>query len=198
MLKQLILSSLFVISAFAHQFDINVNDKDVEGKFAYSMGSMGGSLSDFSLGAHFLDAERGQKGITSSDPLFELTMLATAPANQLPANAIPGLMLGLGVKASFTSLNGHQYTAIPLGIEASVPLPIESTFPIRIGGVLYYAPSSLSLQSADGYLERRMYFDFELIENGKLELGYRASNTDLKDTNITYNDAWYFGMKLKF
>jgi len=47
-------------------------------------------------------------------------------------------------------------------------------------------------------LETRIHLDVEPIDNGRLEVGYRKIDTDLKNVDVTYNDSWYFGMRLDF
>lgn len=63
---------------------------------------------------------------------------------------------------------------------------------------MYYAPSVLSFKDADGYFETRIHLDAEPIDNARIEVGYRKIDTDLKSRSVTYNDAWYFGLRLDF
>jgi hypothetical protein len=67
-----------------------------------------------------------------------------------------------------------------------------------LNGAFYYAPSVLSFKEGDGYMETRIGLDVEPIENARFGVGYRIIDTDLKTRDVTYNDAWYFGMRLDF
>jgi hypothetical protein len=63
---------------------------------------------------------------------------------------------------------------------------------------LYYAPSALCFRDGDDYLETRIHIDAQPIDNARVEVGYRKIDTDLKNRSVTYNDAFYFGLRLDF
>lgn len=195
MLKKIVLMALISSGAYAaHQIEANVNDKEVEGQIRLDMGRMGNAMSNTYIGARFLNGDNNNsQTINDPDPLMEVSFMVMRPVQ-----GVRGLKLGLGIKGEYTEIDGRRYAAIPLGAEAELQLPINSPFPVYLGGALYYAPSALSFKEGDGYLETRIHLDVEPIDNGRLEVGYRKIDTDLKNTNITYNDSWYFGMRLDF
>lgn len=195
MLKKLLLLALIGSGAFAaHQIEANVNDKEVEGQIRLDMGRMGNAMSNTYIGARVLNGDNNNsQTINNPDPLMEVSFMVMRPVQ-----GVPGLKLGLGIKGEYTEIDGRRYAAIPLGAEAEMRLPINSPFPIYLGGALYYAPSALSFKEGDGYLETRIHLDVEPIDSGRFEVGYRKIDTDLKNTDVTYNDAWYFGMRLDF
>ena len=195
MLKKIILMSLISSSVYAeHQIGVNVNGSDVEGQIRLDMGRMGNAMSNTYIGAKVLNGDNNNsKTINDPEPLMEVSFMVMRPVH-----GVPGLKLGLGIKGEYTDIDGNTYASIPLGIEAELQLPINTPFPVYVGGALYYAPSALSFQDGDGYLETRIHLDVEPIDNGRLEVGYRKIDTDLKNTNVTYNDSWYFGMRLDF
>ncbi|MFA5216027.1 YfaZ family outer membrane protein [Sulfuricurvum sp.] len=195
MLKKLILAALISTGAYAaHQIEANVNDKDVEGQIRLDMGRMGNAMENTYIGARFLNGDNNNsQGITHSDPLMEVSFMVMRPVR-----GVQGLKLGFGIKAEYTKFDGHSYAAIPLGAEAELQLPLNTPFPFYLGGALYYAPSVLSFKEGDKYLESRIHLDAEPIDHARVEVGYRKINTDIKTQTITYNDSWYFGLKLEF
>lgn len=195
MLKKIILTLVMGTSLFAaHQVNVNVNDKDVGGEIRLDMGRMGNAMSNAYIGARFLNGDsNNSKMIVDEKPLMEVSAMVMESVR-----GVPGLKLGLGAKAEYTKIDGEIYTAIPLGIEAELQLPINIAFPVYLNGALYYAPSVLAFKSADSYTETRIGLDVEPIQNARIGVGYRTIDTDLKTRNVTYNDAWYFALRLDF
>lgn len=194
MLKKIILTTLMGTSLFAaHQIEVNVNDNEVEGQLRLDMGRMG-SMENTYLGARFLNGDtNNSQTITKMDPLMEVSFMVMRDVR-----GVQGLKFGLGIKGEYTKVDGNTYAAIPLGAEAELQLPLNAPFPFYVGGALYYAPSALSFQNGDSYMETRIHVDAEPINNGRIEIGYRKIDTDLKTSNVTYNDAWYIGLRLDF
>lgn len=194
MLKKIVLIALICSAAFgAHQVEVNVNDKDVEGQIRLDMGRMG-SLAHTYVGARFLNGDNNNsQTIADPDALMEVSFMA-----QNDVTGVRGLKIGLGFKGEFTKIDGQSYAAIPLGIEAELKLPLNSPIAFYLGGALYYAPSVLAFKDADDYFETRIHLDVEPIENARVEVGYRQIDTNLKNRSVTYNDSWYFGLRLDF
>ncbi|HQS67160.1 MAG TPA: YfaZ family outer membrane protein [Sulfuricurvum sp.] len=194
MLKKIVLIALICSAAFgAHQVEVNVNDKDVEGQIRLDMGRMG-SLAHTYVGARFLNGDNNNsQTIADPDALMEVSFMA-----QNDVTGVRGLKIGLGFKGEFTKIDGQSYAAIPLGIEAELKLPLHSPIAFYLGGALYYAPSVLAFKDADDYFETRIHLDVEPIENARVEVGYRQIDTNLKNRSVTYNDSWYFGLRLDF
>lgn len=194
MLKKLLLSALISSAAFAaHQVEVNANDREVEGQIRLDMGRMG-SLAHTYLGARFLNGDNNNsQTITDINPLMEVSFMV-----QGDVAGVRGLKVGLGIKGEHTKIDGRGFAAIPLGIEAELKLPLNSPIAFYLGGSLYYAPSALCFKDGDDYLETRIHVDAEPIENARVEVGYRQIDTDLKNRSVTYNDAWYFGLRLDF
>lgn len=196
MLKKIILILLVSASSVyaAHQVGVNVNDKEVGGEMRLDMGRMGNAMKNAYIGARFLNGDKNNsKTINDPDPLMEVSFMVMEPVR-----GVPGLKVGLGVKGEFTKIDGDGYGAIPLGFEAELQLPINTPFPFYLNGAFYYAPSALTFKEGDSYMETRIGLDIEPIENARIGVGYRMIDTDLKTRNVTYNDAWYFGMRLDF
>lgn len=195
MLKKIFLTLLVSTSVYAaHQVGVNVNDREVGGEIRLDMGRMGNAMNNAYIGARFLNGDNNNSNtIVDPDPLVEVSFMVMRPVQ-----GVQGLKLGLGIKGEYTEIDGERYAAIPLGIEAELRLPINTPFPFYLNGAFYYAPSVLSFKEGDGYMETRIGLDVEPIENARFGVGYRIIDTDLKTRDVTYNDAWYFGMRLDF
>lgn len=196
MMKKILIGALISTAAFAaNQGELNINNHDLEAQIRLDMKQMGfSSLEGSYVGARILNGDESNSDrIGNTDPLMEVSFMVQRPVEQ-----VPGLAIGLGIKGEYTRFDGEHYSAIPLGIEADMKLPIEFLVPFYVGGALYYAPSVLAFQDADTYVEKRLHFDIVPIKNGRIELGYRIIDTDVKNRNVTYNDAWYLGMRIDF
>lgn len=195
MVKKIVLCAMISSAAFAaHQAELNVNNKDVEGQIRFDLSQIGVASEGAYFGARILNGdEKNSDGIGNIDPLMEISFMVMRPVDN-----VPGLNLGLGIKGEYTKFDTHRYAAVPLGLEAEMKLPLATPFPVYLGGALYYAPSVLTFHNGDEYLETRIHLDIEPIHNGRIEVGYRSIDTDVKNHNITYNDAWYFGLRLNF
>lgn len=200
MMKKIILGALIGTSAFAaHQAEFNFNDKEVEGQVRFDLSKMGVPLEGAYAGARILNGnKRNSDKIEDISPLKEVSFTVMRPVE-----SVAGLSLGFGIKGEYTKFDGARYAAIPLGLEADMKLPLATPFPLHIGGALYYAPSDLVFHDGDKYLEVRTYLDAEVIHNGHVEVGYRNIDPDLKthyikSNSVTYNEAFYCGLRLDF
>lgn len=201
MLKKLLLIVLIAVSSAygAHQLEVNVNDREVEGGIRIDTGRLG-SFSHTYLGAKFLNADINNSTIPTDanitgtiDTLAEVSALAEGYVT-----SVKGLKLGIGAKLVKTKLGNLGFMALPIGFEGQLRLPIQSTIPIFVGGELYYAPSFLSFDKAKAYMESRIYIDAEMMQNLHGTIGYREIDTDYTTAKVVYNEAWYFGLRLDF
>ncbi|MDD5386701.1 MAG: YfaZ family outer membrane protein [Sulfuricurvum sp.] len=200
MIKKIILSTLIGTSVFAaHQVEFNLNDKEVEGQVLFDLSKMGVPLEGAYAGARILNGnERNSDKIENISQFKEVSFMLMRPVE-----SVAGLSLGLGIKGVYTKFDGARYSAIPLGLEVKMKLPLATPFPLHVGGALYYAPSDLTFHDGDKYLEVRSYLDAEVIHNGHIEVGYRNIDPDLishpiNSHNVTYNEAFYYGLRLDF
>jgi len=195
MMKKIILGALITTSAFAaHQAEINLNNQEVEGQLRLDLSKMGVALDGAYAGARILNADESNSDrIGNIDPLMEVSFMVMRPVE-----SVPGLSLGLGIKGEYTKFDGHRYSALPIGLEADMKLPLATPFPFYVGGAVYHAPSVLAFHDGDEYFEARIHLDAEVIPKGRIEVGYRNIDTDVKSHNVTYNEAFYFGFRLDF
>jgi len=193
MLKFLITMALVNVSLFAlHTGEINLNDKDLEVSARFDIGQFNDNVvpNTTFIGAKFLNAHEdnsGNKNVTL-DPYAEVNFLMMRSIGE------KGVSIGMGAKLNYTK----DYSALPLGVEFAYKMPFDTLIPMYLNGSVYYAPQVLSFIQAKHYLEYRISYDFELIENGKITVGYRAMDTDYDTYNFSYNSSIYFGFKISF
>jgi len=193
MLKKLALLSISTISAFAmHYAEININDKDLEIGAKLDIGQFNPNVEPdtFFVGAKFLNPKPEHSDPhVDIDPLYELNFLLLKPIGDL------GMKFGMGMKLNYT----ENFSSLPLGIEFQYKIPAEKLIPMYLYGSLYYAPEVLSFSDAADYLEYRIAYDIEVIENGKFTLGYRHIDTNyMPSSDVVYNSSWFVGFKIGF
>lgn len=193
MLKKLTLIAASFASAFAlNSVEININDKDLELGASIDMSQMNDTIEPDTvfLGVKFLsaDPENGDLNTTTMDDYYEVGFLMKRDYSH-------NLEIGLGMK-----LNGTKnFATIPLGAE--VRYSFDTGLPMYLGGSIYYAPSVLSMRDAKSFMEYRINFDIEVIENAMITLGYRSLDTNYEKPviqNVNYNSSFYAGFKFKF
>ena len=194
MLKILSILVIGYASAFAlNSVEININDKDLELGASIDMSQLNDTVEPDTvfLSAKLLHADKANGDFTSSadmDDYYEVGFLMKRDFNS-------NLEIGLGMK-----LNGTKnFTTIPLGGEARYALDTE--LPMYVGGVIYFAPSVLSMRDAKSFMEYRLTLDIEVIENAMITLGYRSIDTNYDKPvarDLNYNSSFYAGFKFKF
>jgi len=195
MLKKIVLGSMIATSVFAsHQLEINLSDEDVEAGLRLDLSKMNNIDADTYFGMKIVNGnEKNSETIRKTDPLIEASFLIMRPVNN-----VSGLKVGLGVKGEFTNIDGDDFVATPLGLEVEYKLPFNSPIAVYAGGMFYYAPGPLCFSDADRYVESRANIDFEVIRNGRITVGYREIETDVKKRDVTYNETLYAGFKFLF
>lgn len=180
-------------TAFAmHTGEINVNESDVEVSAKLDIGQFNDSVEPDTLfvGGKFLHADKqhsSNKDVTI-DPYFELNLLFQKEIGTT------GMALGLGMKFNYTK----DYSALPLGLEFAYKIPAPDLIPMYLHGSVYYAPSVLAFSEANDYLEYRIGYDVEVINNGRITVGYRNIDTNYKVADFNYNKSWYVGFIIGF
>ena len=200
MLKKATLLTASALTAFAlNTGEININNKDLEVSGQFDVGQFNDAVEPNTMfvGAKFLNAsdDHSDNEHAGLDPYFE--------ANFLMMRAIGngGMRVGMGAKVNFTK----DFASIPLGLQFAYKTPANSYVPMYLNGELYYAPSVLSFSDADSFLEYRISYDIEIIDNGRITLGYRNMDTNyetgkgyVSGGDFTYNSYWYVGFKIGF
>ena len=207
MLKKLLLGTLLLSSTTyaMHEFEINLNNKDVDLHLGLDMGQFNDSIEPDS----FIVKARIMKGDDSharlpykeganieqdTNILGEIGFVA-----QSSSAMAPGLMMGMGVKLAYTPLDKQSIFAMPIGVVSDYTLPLDIVIPLHVGGQFYYAPEVLAFEQSTSYMEYQVNFDVELMERGLLTMGYRGIDTPTKDkSNTYYNRSYFVGFKFKF
>ena len=198
MLKKLTLLTAGVATAFAmHTGELNINDKDLDINAKFDVGQFNTNVEPDTMfiGGRFFNANKDHaENKEKIDPYYELNFLMMRPIGNM------GMSLGLGAKLNYTSITGQSFSSLPLGLEFAYKLPVKDFVPMTLAGSLYYAPQVLSFSDAKNYLEYRIWFDVEIIDNGAITLGYRNLNTNYDGGrgDFTYNSSAYIGFKIKF
>lgn len=192
MFKKIGLFIATVTTVFAmHSAEININDEDLEVAARFDVGQFDDNVEPekFLVGIKYLNGSDDNSDVNSVDDYYEVSLLLQGQMEN------ENLVLGLGIKLNKTK----GFSSVPLGIEASYRLPADM-MPIYLNGMFYYAPSVLTLEDADSFLEYRVGLDFEVIEDGRVLVGYRVMNTDYDDIrgDVEYNKSAYIGFKFAF
>lgn len=184
-------------SAFAmHSAEININDKDLEVGAKLDMAQFNDTSEPdiIFIGAKFLHGHEDHSDFERNG-IHDYSELNFLMQREIETS---GLSIGLGLKLNHT----ENFTSMPLGIEALYKLPTGAVTPLYFGAILYYAPEVLTLDDAQNFLEYRLNFDIEVIENGRITLGYRSIDTNYdvggETHKINYNRSAYVGFKFAF
>jgi len=196
MLKKVTLLGASALTAFAlNTGEININNKDLEISGQFDVGQFNDAVEPGTMfvGAKFLnaDADHSDDEHADLDPYFEANFLMMRPIGN------KGMKIGMGAKVNFTK----DFMSIPLGLQFAYKLPLKNLLPMYLNGELYYAPTVLSFSDADSFLEYRISYDIELIDHGRVTLGYRSIDTTYESDrggDFTYNSYWYVGFKINF
>jgi len=196
MLKKLLFIAAMSSALFGfHTAELNINDKDFEGKLRFDMGQFNETVMPDSIffGIGYIKGSEEHSDFPTADGLVEAAFLM-----QRPFGSSENLLIGMGIKYEYSRIRESDFSALPIGLEARYLLPVSVGVPMYVGGIFYYSPEVLTFNDAKNYIEYRANFDMELIERGHVVIGYRNIdlNTDVKDMN--YNHSWYLGFKFQF
>ncbi len=195
MLRKIALICLITVSVFAmHRAEVNINDTDLELGIGLDIGQFNTNVEPDTmfLGVKILNADNTHSSSSGykNDPYYEMSFLMKRAVSN------NGLSFGMGVKANYTK----DFASMPLGLEATYKIPAKGIVPMYLNADVYYGPKVLSFGHADRFYEYRVNYDIELIENGRVTVGYRSVNTNYDDgrKDYIYNKSFYFGFKFLF
>jgi len=199
MLKKIVLMTVTTVSAFAlHTAEININQGDLELSAKFDIGQFNDNVepNTMFIGGKFLNGQKENSklevggSLTKIDPYFEANFLMKRAVGDM------GMSFGMGAKLNYTK----NYSSLPLGLEFEYVIPSKKLVPMYVYGSVYYAPGALSFSDAKDFLEYRISYDVEIIQNGRVTLGYRKLNTNYNTPlgNVVYNNSVYAGFKFAF
>lgn len=200
MLKKLLLLVALASSLLAmHEVELNLNNYDLDARLNLDMGQFNPSVNPdtFFLGARYLHGshQHSSDDLSKDEELYDAHFFVQQRLAKQRA-----LTLGLGAKLVYTSVSNLDYYALPLGVRARYDLPLGLPVPFTVGADLYYAPQVLSWSDAKNYLEYDLSLDVRVIDFASMTGGYRKIDTDydVSHGDVTFNEAWFIGVKFRF
>ena len=201
MLKKLLFATLLLSStSYAmHEFELNVNNKDLDLHLGLDMGQFNDSIEPDNLiiEMRLMKGDREHARLPyeqDTNILGEIGFMA-----QSSSAMAPGLVMGMGIKLAYTPLDNQSIFAMPIGVMTDYTLPWDIIIPLHIGGQFHYAPEVLAFEKSTRYIEYQANFDIELMERGLITMGYRGIDTPTKDKGDSYyNRSYFVGFKFKF
>ena len=196
MLKKLLLIITITSTLFGfHTAELNINDKDFEGKLRFDIGQFNQTVMPDSLffGIGYIKGSEDNSDFRDTDGLVEAAFLM-----QRPFGTNENLLVGMGIKYEYSRVANEDFSALPLGLELRYLLPFDTGVPMYVSGLFYYSPEVLTFNDAKNYIEYRANFDIEIIERGHLLVGYRNIDLNFDAVDMNYNRSWYLGFKFQF
>jgi len=188
------IAAFSTIALASGEGEVNVNDTDLEIGFKFDVNQMNDEMGydrTNQFGIKFIKADQdanSNPGGYDPDYYAEINYLMMQDIGN------DGLRAGIGAKLNYT----EDFASVPFGLEAQYELRQIPNVPIKFGAAIYYAPQVLTFEEGESYLESRATMAFQLIQDAQLVVGYRNIQTNLQDADIKYNEAGYFGVRMKF
>jgi len=185
-IKKLLFAALMLTGLLQaeNSIGIDANKADVE-----VLGSINiNALADYANGTTYsLTAEYLY---TAGD---NMTSIGFSGQNSL--HGVEGLTLAFGLKSVLAS----DFLAFPFMIKGIYDFSlIDAIPPTSLVLGFAYAPSVLSFRDAHNYIDFRAELNMQVISNIDVFTGYRNIDTRYVEYDKTFNDSFYFGMKLNF
>ncbi len=201
MLKQLLLGTLLLSSTAnaMHEFELNLNNKDVDLHLGLDMGQFNDNIEpdSFMVKARIMKGDQDHARLPQQQDTNILGEVGFVV--QSTSAMAPGLLMGMGIKLTYTPLDKQSISALPIGVVTDYTLPLDIVIPLHVGGQFYYAPEVLAFEQSTSYMEYQANFDIQLMERGLVTMGYRGIDTPTKDQHNTYyNRSYFVGFKFKF
>lgn len=200
MLKKLTAIMAMATSLFAmHEAELNLNNYDLEAQLNFDVGQFNPAVQPDAVfvGMRYLHGshQHNDSDLDKDHDLFDGHFFV----QQRPPTA-PDLLLGLGAKFVYTTIEKEDFYALPLGLAVRYTLPLDLPVPISIGGDIYYSPQVLSFGRAKNFMEYHIGADIMLIDRAGITAGYRKVDTDydLDNGDLIFNETWFVGVKFRF
>lgn len=183
-LSLIISASLCSQALYANEFDMRISDDAIHANYSISNNANSGQ---FGMG-YFYKNEDDAINILNLDLH---TKGQTAIAN-LPTT------VGIGFQGNIFKEDELKGSAI--GIGGSVRVNLPDVPGLSIETALHYAPEVLAFGDSDEFRRFRLQFNYRIIENADLSIGYRYLNVGVEDANKnhTFESGAFLGVKLSF
>ena len=198
MLKKTILLLCTSLSLFAlNTAELNINQKDLEVGLKFDVGQFNDNVEPqtmfVGMKMFIPDASDSSDSLTSIDPYFEGNFMIIRPVGD------SGFNFGIGFKLNYTQVNEKKFMSLPIGLEALYALPSSDLVPMFLEANIYYAPEVLSFLDAKNYVEYRINYNIEMIQNVRLNVGYRNMSTNyFNQGKLNYNNSFNVGFRIAF
>lgn len=163
---------------------------------------------DFNLASNALDVDY-TANLTDSGLEGDLSYLhhsdrvdIGAVGLDLVGNASPvgsPLIFGVGAKFFFISPKGGVSNGSAIGVGGHFRYTWPDYNRFVLGGELYYAPSIVSFQNVDHYLQYGVKASYEVLRNADVYVGYRHVSASFNGSgNVALDSSFMVGMNLTF
>ncbi len=115
--------------------------------------------------------------------------------DEVGANA-PGLLFGVGLKLFATFPDNVDIAALTPGVTVRYSPPTLDRFGVT--GQVNYAPDIVSFMDADRFLAYKVTFEYGLLPQASVYVGYRKMTTRIDENNVTLDSTGHIGLKFSF
>ena len=185
-LSRLTVSTMVTVSttALADTVDVNLRDTSAQIQYSASMGRDTLGKGELHAGVLYVDKNNllGDLGLLVKDDV---------------GGGAPGVSVGVGIKGLMAKAMGNDATALALGGLVRYAPFSDSRFGII--GQLYFSPNIVTFGDADRYTETGVRFEYEIIPQAAVYLGYRRVNFGLKaSSDVILDEGINVGVRIMF
>ena len=180
----LLAAQLFAFERGSIGLNVNDSDLEIEGRTSLANFAFNPIYRNFYIDANLISADDTLTGVG-----FYVENSPTNYAN---------ILLDIGVRALFSKNHGDSFSALPIYAAAKARLYLGTLPKSHLGFKVAYAPSPLTFQDGDDYLEYRVEADMQVLENVDIYAGYRHIDTNYDTRDVEFNSAGYIGFKFLF
>lgn len=187
-IRVMIVTALMVATApaLASSLDVNIGSDNVRGQFTQALDGYD------RYGTPYFNA-----GLLYSDDADALIGHAGLEVTGDAAAQNANIRAGLGGRLYYTSSDDGDGAALGLGGHATARLPQYNRFGLRAHA--YYAPDIIAFQDFEEFLEYGVDFEYQLLKNGYVYVGYRQIKADLDSGgDQTLDSGAHVGLRLAF
>jgi len=173
----------FSANTSAASFDLNLNNKSAQVRFASVIGGTTMGRTETSVGFLYNDEEKY---------VLDISLLVVDVAG----SKSPGLEIGVGPKFYFA--DGDKGEAIAIGLGGRLRYKIPAIQRLNFGLEGYYAPDIVAFANADNMYEVEFRTGYEILPTADIYAGYRRIRAKFDLGDETLDESIMFGFKLSF
>lgn len=192
MIKKLLVLTCFISTLFAvNRADLNINNDTLE---------INGFMDVAEYASADVQVDGMYMGAGLIDPDDRTALYNVQLLLEKSLDGVDGMKAGLGLKLLYADKSKENFLALAPGGFVEKLIPVDTVVPMYAEGIFYFSPKTLSMRSAESYLEYRLQLNFEIMEEGKVYFGYRNMTVEW-DSNIQekdYSSTVYVGLQIGF